>query len=233
MNGFVPVWRKLFRRTHWLSPSRKDPASRLHAWIDLVQLAQNGEYNHAGVDLGTGEFVASQKWLADRWCWSQSKVRRFMDRLRTDTMIDTVTDTPIGTVYRVVNYETYAIARQGDRHRDRHPIRHRTDTLPTPEQTQNTKHNQQVSPREAEVFNELVSRFGGGNLWAAEKAFYEHVPEHITADDMLKARQKYCESLSDQRYRKALGAWISGREYADDRWRPETEDEFRARMGVV
>lgn len=60
-------------------------------------------------------------------------------------MIDTVTDTPIGTVYRIVKYDVYATVGTAERHQGRHSERHRTDTEPTPEQQQTTNHNQQAS----------------------------------------------------------------------------------------
>lgn len=83
-----------------------------------------------------------------------------------------------------------------------------------------------------EHFNELARRFGGGSLTDAEQAYLEHVPERISPEDMLVARKRYCESLSDQKLRKALGRWIRGREYDDDRYRPESDDEFLKRVGA-
>lgn len=83
-----------------------------------------------------------------------------------------------------------------------------------------------------EHFNELVRQFGGGSLTDAERAYLEHVPERISPGDLLTARRRYCESLSDQKFRKPLGRWIRGREYDDDRFRPESDDEFLKRVGA-
>lgn len=139
MRGWIPVWRQLFRREHWLAPSKRHPACRGWAWIDILQLAQHDTYEHAGQTLKRGEFVASYDYLAERWCWSRMQVRRFLERLQADTSIVTLTDTPLGKVYRVVNYDRYSADSMINRHPERHPDRHSTDTLPTPEQEGNTE----------------------------------------------------------------------------------------------
>lgn len=143
MKGFAPIYRKLFRPDYWLAPTKKHPAGRREAWIDLILLAQHDEYHHLSETLQQGEFVVSVRWLADRWKWSKSATQRFMDRLETEVMIGTVRGTPIGTVYRIVNYGTYADLGYTDRDTDRDTMRDTTGTHAGQEQTQTTKHNQQ------------------------------------------------------------------------------------------
>lgn len=138
MKGYVAVHRKLFRTGHWLAPTKKNPQSRQGAWIDLIQLAQYQDYDHGSVDLGRGEFVASLGWLAKRWCWKRAKVQRFLNRAICDTMLDTLTDTPYGRVYRVVKYDSYQDSEKEIRYSQRDTERYKTDTAPIPEQEQTT-----------------------------------------------------------------------------------------------
>ena len=126
--GWIPAHRKLFDPGHWMAPTKKDPASRIHAWLDLCQMAQHETYAHAGQRLNRGEVLASLRWLADRWCWSLGRVQRFMDRCKIDTQIDTVRDTPSGTVYRIVKYDTYAGQQDSERYTERDTMRNTSDT---------------------------------------------------------------------------------------------------------
>lgn len=115
--GFLPVWRKLFSPDHWLAPTKRDPASRLHAWIDLCQLAVHEPMILMGVKVPKGcTRPLSVRFLAERWKWSKSRVARFLSDLEASTAIGTVSGTDYGTVYRIVKYETYA--ELGDTERD-------------------------------------------------------------------------------------------------------------------
>ena len=107
MKGYVFLWRSLFDREDWLAPSKRDPACAGYAWMYLIQKAQYGGYDHAGVRLKQGEVVISTRLLADAMAWSQSRAARFVLRLRGDSMIESVRDSPHGTVYLIVNYPTY------------------------------------------------------------------------------------------------------------------------------
>ena len=132
--GWIPAHRKLFDPDYWMAPTKKDPASRIHAWLDLCQMAQHETYEHAGERLNQGEVLVSVRYLSTRWGWSKSKVDRFVDRLKCGTQIGTVRETPRGTVYRIVNYDTYAIHRDSERDTQRDTQRDRSGTRAGQEQ---------------------------------------------------------------------------------------------------
>jgi hypothetical protein len=46
-----------------------------------------------GVTLKRGQLHHSVRFMAGAWRWKPARVQRFLDRLRTDTMIETATDT--------------------------------------------------------------------------------------------------------------------------------------------
>src|SRR5690606_4979797 len=107
--GWIPAWRKLFAADHWLAPNKVHPAGRREAWLDLCQMATHKPRKVRGELIARGELVASIRTLAKRWGWSKSRTSRFMVELESSTAIGTARETPIGTVYRIVNYETYAV----------------------------------------------------------------------------------------------------------------------------
>ncbi len=86
--------------------------------------------------LKRGELVASMRTLGDRWKWPKDNVQRFINALKTKTAIETVSETPDGTVYRIVNYDTYAVSANGDRDSERDSDSDRSATEARQEQEQ-------------------------------------------------------------------------------------------------
>lgn len=83
------------------------------AWLDVVQMAASRPYEHMTeygvVKLERGEVLLSRRLMAARWGWSEKVVRRWLEsgpiraRLRAERKVYN------GTVYRVVNYDTYDV----------------------------------------------------------------------------------------------------------------------------
>ena len=139
MSGYVPLWRKIYEPDHWLAPTKRDPSCRRDAWMDLCQMAAHRPRTIAvtgsdDVSLFRGELVASLRTLGKRWRWSKDRVKRFMSDLEVRTATATVSETPIGTIYRIVNYDTYATAQPSRRDSERDTKRDRTETGPRQEQ---------------------------------------------------------------------------------------------------
>ncbi len=99
----------MFEPGHWLAPNGHDPASRLHAWLDLCQMATHKPRKVRHLSLERGQVIVSLRSLAKRWRWHLSSVQRFISELKVSTALRTVGETPQGTIYHVVNYDTYAV----------------------------------------------------------------------------------------------------------------------------
>ena len=77
--GWFPVRRDILRDPHWL----ERPVTKGQAKLDLALLAEyeDTEATAKGgkkIRLHRGQLFTSIRWLADRWGWHQSKVRRFL-----------------------------------------------------------------------------------------------------------------------------------------------------------
>lgn len=120
----------MFESDHWLAPTATDPASRLHAWSDLLQMAtyKPRQTRDPDVNLERGQFVASLRTLADRWHWHYSTARRFLEELKKRSAVATVRETHIGTIYTIVNYETYAVDGEQERNSERNADRNSGET---------------------------------------------------------------------------------------------------------
>lgn len=104
--GFVKAYRtrfnhELFRNEKWC---------RGFAWDWMVAEAAWKEHrvsiNGKTVTLRRGQFTSSFRYMAERFDWSKSSVERFINRLKTDAMIGTATETG-QLVISICNYEKY------------------------------------------------------------------------------------------------------------------------------
>ena len=104
--GWFRIERKFLEDEMWLS----EPFTKAQAWIDMIGLAQfedseiyvNGKY----VFVPRGSFRTTYKELANRWKWSEKRVRAFIGILVGQTMVSTQGSTQ-GTTLTIENYAKY------------------------------------------------------------------------------------------------------------------------------
>ena len=103
-NGWIAVNRSVLK--HWVH----DDLEQFGAWIDLLLMANhesrklpvNGEI----VVIERGQMFTSYRSLAKRWSWSLGRVKRFIDVLEADEMVN-ASKTANGTLLTLVNYSVY------------------------------------------------------------------------------------------------------------------------------
>ena len=207
--SWLPVHRRIYEPGHWLAPTDRDPSNRRDAWIDLCQMAtaESRETAHSGV-LQRGEIVVSVRTLAKRWHWSKSRVQRFVSDLEARTAIGTVRGTPDGTIYRIVNYDTYAVGGNGARDTKRDKVRDTSGTAAGQEQEVRSKETAYTS-----AFEEVWTLHRRGSK---HKAFDEYRramksgTDHATIVNGLTA---YTRTLRDDFHGAHLFRWLK-----DERW---------------
>ena len=104
--GWVKMYRSL--TDNWLWEDK--PFARGQAWIDLLFLANHSEQK-TFIDgnlekIERGQIITSIRKLCDRWGWSNTKVRKFLKILESDSMVSIKNDTK-KTVITLVNYSVY------------------------------------------------------------------------------------------------------------------------------
>lgn len=87
-----------------------EPLTEREAWFWLLGEAsfRMRTRNISGriVKLERGQLAASIRFMADQWKWSKSSVDRFLDKLRSETMIGTDSGTGI-LVITIINYDKF------------------------------------------------------------------------------------------------------------------------------
>lgn len=107
-----------------------EPFTEREAWQWLIAEAawkpKRTRIGRGVFNLERGQVVHSTRFMATRWQWSEARVRRFLNRLKSDAMV-TVLATREATQLTICNYDKYAFGRRtGDAESDAP-----TDALPT------------------------------------------------------------------------------------------------------
>jgi hypothetical protein len=118
--GHIKVSRRFFEEdAAWLEPRR---FSKAEAWIDCIQMASWKPRRFAiGLEveyLNRGEFMASIRFLAQRWQWGKSAVQRWIAAAQKAERLAVQREGQGGTVYLLVNYEHYQGQDRGRRDTD-------------------------------------------------------------------------------------------------------------------
>lgn len=106
MEGWIKLHRGLVDNQLW----RCEPFTRGQAWVDLLLLAN---FNHSyffkrgvKIEVERGQVARSEVELADRWKWSRTKVRKFLNDLEKEQQIEQY-KTNVTQLITVVNYNYY------------------------------------------------------------------------------------------------------------------------------
>ena len=110
---FIRLSRRFFKNFLW---TERRTFSRAEAWLDLLQNSayepQKRMEGNELIDVPRGGIVASERFLSDRWMWSRTKVRAFINLLISEGMLekeprkDHQKDHP-KSVFLLCNYEKY------------------------------------------------------------------------------------------------------------------------------
>ena len=103
-------WIKLHRQSVDNPMYHSEPFDKWHAWLDLLLMVNHEKRQFISkgqlLTLEAGQTVTSIPILAERWQWSENKVRRYL-RLLCDSGMCTRNGSPNGTLITVVNWAKY------------------------------------------------------------------------------------------------------------------------------
>lgn len=103
-------WIKLHRaiQEHWLWDD--EPFTRGQAFIDLLLIVNHKDkkimFNGELIEVKRGSKITSLRQLSDRWKWSTNKVKKYLEQLQKDGMINYKSDNK-KTLLTIENYGVY------------------------------------------------------------------------------------------------------------------------------
>ena len=216
---FFTIDRKLLEDPYWLS----EPFTKPQAWVDLIGLANYRNLKRMEGDqmkiYKRGQVVSSVRTLAERWKWSQEKVRNFLKALESDRMASTKKSAK-GVVITLENYAFYQDVQQPKRAANREltehsPSTHRAETEHSPRQK-----NKENNDNKENNMREGLRPWGpSGRL-------------SLTVEEVKKFRDLYPEAAD--RFIEELDAYkgATGKTYVNDyaaliRWAKKDADYGR------
>ncbi len=146
-------WIKFYRRMseHWLWQDK--PFSKGQAWTDILLQANHSDnkflLGNELIEVKRGSFVTSELKLMERWGWSKTKVRSFLELLQKDNMIIKNTDRK-KTTLTVVNYSDYQDSETTKRPQKDHretTERPQKDTNKNEKNVKNEKNNKNIGAK--------------------------------------------------------------------------------------
>ena len=217
MEGWIKLHRGL--QEHWLWTEERE-YSKAEAWLDLIMSAnykaRSLMIKGKLIDCKRGQLAYSLETLSKRWNWNKSRVRRFLDTLKRQQMIDTQSET-VTTLITICKYETYqADADTNDTQTKRG--RNGGDTPATPREESKkviSNNNTPISP-EGELdtpatcfsFEDFYEAYGKKVDGKKAKARYKKVSEKDRAK-IKETLPAYVASTPDKQFRKSPAAYLN------------------------
>lgn len=133
--GWISIHRQI--QSHWLWDDK--PFSRGQAWIDLLLMANHADnkfmLGNELIEVQAGSFITSELKLMERWGWSKTKVRSFLELLQKDKMIVKKTDRKKTTIF-IENYGFFQDSETTER-----PQKNHKKTTERPQKNTNNNDN--------------------------------------------------------------------------------------------
>lgn len=111
-SGFILIARDMLDHPAF----SQEPYCEPLAWVWLIREAawkpRTVRLGRAVLDLDRGECVVSTRFLATRWKWSESRVRRYLKRLEKHGLIGMKTDA-LATRINICKYKDYQLGEEG------------------------------------------------------------------------------------------------------------------------
>ena len=210
-NGWVKINREI--KKHWIWES----SDFFKYWIDMLMMANwkdNKKYFKGKLYIiKRGSFPTSFRSLSQKWNTSTGKVRRFIELLKNDKMIDTHSDMGF-TLIKICNYDKY----QNENDKQTDTVTDTvTDTTLRKKRNKERKNNTYTS--EFEEFYSLYPKNVG-----KKPAFtkYKQVLKKISHIDLITALKKQIDAgvwNIDKQFIPLAATWLN-----KERWNDEIED---------
>ena len=167
MKGWIKLYRQI--QSHWLWEGN-NPFDKRSAWVDILLMVNHKEKKvNLGNELFTvkpGEKITSERKLADRWGWSRTKVRNFLELLENDEMIE-IEKTTKKTTLKVCNYSDYQNVENNKKttkkpkgNHEKTSKKHQKNTNKNVKNLKNVKNEKNDSSISSSIGNFLEKAFG-------------------------------------------------------------------------
>ena len=206
MSGYVKISRAIFGHGMF----KEEPYTETQAWIWFICGASYKDdtvrVGHLIVDVKRGEYVASIRFLAKKFGWTTSRVKRFLDRLTRGKMVTTKATQGITSI-NLLNYDEYQFFIQPTTHKQGQ-VRIKTDTNISKEVNKINIYTQSFEDFWSIIPSKM--RKGKGKAFKAfKKSKYE-----LTIEELSERYRKHHELNGE--FTKHPATWLNQECWLDD-----------------
>jgi len=189
MEGWIKIYRKLSDNPLWTS----EPFTRGQAWVDLIMLANHEDgffyLRDHKINVSRGQVGWSHLKLSERWKWSRSKVKKFINDLEKEQQV-IQQQSHSTSVITLLNYDKF-------QEKEQQVIQQKDNRKTTERQQDNTNKNEKNEKNT--LYTDFISSFNsitskkckGGSK--DSKQFDARIKEGYTISDFETAI-KNCKS---------------------------------------
>ena len=203
MSGYVKISRAIFGHGMF----KEEPYTETQAWIWFICGASYKDdtvrVGHLIVDVKRGEYVASIRFLAKKFKWTTSRVKRFLDRLTRGKMVTTKATQGITSI-NLLNYDEYQFFIQPTTHKQGQ-VRIKTDTNISKEVNKINIYTQSFE----DFWSSIPSKMRKGKGKAFKKSKYE-----LTIEELSERYRKHHELNGE--FTKHPATWLNQECWLDD-----------------
>lgn len=185
MSGWIKLHREI--KSNWIWQDK--PFDRRSAWIDILLSANHKDnkflLGSELVEVERGSFITSELKLMERWGWSKTKVRKFLELLENDKMITKIADRK-KTTLTIVNYDIYQDRETTERPQKDHeetikkPIK---DTNKNDKKEKNEKNDKELYISIVEYLNSKTNKNFKSTSKATQTIINARINEGFTVED--------------------------------------------------
>ena len=206
MSGYVKISRAIFGHSMF----KEEPYTETQAWIWFICGASYKDdtvrVGHLIIDVKRGEYVASIRFLAKKFKWTTSRVKRFLDRLTRGKMVTTKATQGITSI-NLLNYDEYQFFIQPTTHKQGQ-VRIKTDTNISKEVNKINIYTQSFEDFWSIIPSKM--RKGKGKAFKAfKKSKYE-----LTIEELSERYRKHPELNGE--FTKHPATWLNQEWWLDD-----------------
>ena len=183
------------------------PFCKGFAWINIIGFANHKEgfiqvKNGTLIKIERGECGYSEKALADIFGWSRGKVRRFLEQLKTEGMIQLKT-VENRNIIRILNYEPYQTVHQKNEKTDSKRYTKRTQTINDKEYISNISYiNISLSIEEREILKKYILSKPRKEPIQDWDAYFAIMNKNGTLRDKLEKAKKWLQAKEEKEKKK-------------------------------
>lgn len=185
--GWITLHRSLLDNFLW----QDKPFTKGQAWVDLLLNANHEDkkimFDGSVVEVKRGEKITSIRQLSERWGWSTTKTKKFLNVLQSEKMLTYFSNSK-KTTYTVVNYNKYQDLNNSKSNTEVTQKKHRSNTEVTQKNTNNNDNND----------NKIINILSNDKIFVVLLQKWNSLPDVIPKISTLKKDTQRYKMLSQR-----------------------------------